>query len=61
MSRALLAAEVAAALGERAVVAADPAGVLEAVRRLDGTVLVCGSVYLMAAFFAAPRNEHLQS
>ncbi|EFL50767.1 FolC bifunctional protein [Solidesulfovibrio fructosivorans JJ]] len=56
VSRARPAAEVAAALGERAVTVADPAAALDAVRRLDGTVVVCGSMYLLAALFAAPQN-----
>ncbi|WP_428559978.1 MAG: bifunctional folylpolyglutamate synthase/dihydrofolate synthase [Solidesulfovibrio sp. DCME] len=53
VSRGRPAAEVVAALGQRAVAVADPAAALEAVRHLDGTVLACGSMYMLAALFPA--------
>ena len=56
VSRARPAAEVAALLGPRAVAVADPAAALEAAKDIDGTVLACGSMYLLAALFAAPQN-----
>lgn len=56
VSRARPAAAVAAALSPRAVAVADPAAALEAVRRLPGTVVACGSMYLLAALFSAPAN-----
>lgn len=56
VSRARPAAEVAKALGAQAHVAADPAAALAAVRDLDGTVLACGSMYLLAALFPTPAN-----
>jgi len=56
VSRARPAAEVVAALGDRAKAVADPAAALDAVRHQEGTVLVCGSMYLLAALFAAPQN-----
>ena len=56
VSRARPAAEVAAALGPRAVIVPDPAAALEAVKDIPGTVLACGSMYLLAALFPAPAN-----
>lgn len=56
VSRARPASEVAAALGPRAVAVADPAAALLAVRGMAGTVLACGSMYLLAALFAGPEN-----
>ncbi len=56
ISRARPAAEVAAALGRRARVVADPAAALAAVRDIEGTILVCGSMYLLAALFPATEN-----
>jgi len=56
VSRARPAAEVAAALGPRAVPVADPAAALAAVNAVDGTVLACGSMYLLAALFPTPQN-----
>lgn len=56
VSRGRPAAEVVAALGERAVAVADPAAALAAVRQLDGTVLACGSMYMLAALFPASGN-----
>lgn len=56
IARSRPAAQVAAALGQRAVVVADPAAALAAVRGTDGTVLACGSMYLLAALFPTPRN-----
>ncbi|MHC1711635.1 MAG: folylpolyglutamate synthase/dihydrofolate synthase family protein [Solidesulfovibrio sp.] len=56
VSRAKSAAEIAAALGPRAVPVADPAAALAAVKDLPGTVLACGSMYLLAALFPAPQN-----
>ncbi|EHJ46323.1 FolC bifunctional protein [Solidesulfovibrio carbinoliphilus subsp. oakridgensis] len=56
VSRARPAAEVVAALGPGAVAVADPAAALAAVRGLSGTVLACGSMYLLAALFSAPEN-----
>ncbi|MHC1787902.1 bifunctional folylpolyglutamate synthase/dihydrofolate synthase [Solidesulfovibrio sp.] len=56
VSRARPAAEVAAALGPRAVVVAGPEAALDAVRDLPGTVLACGSMYLLAALFPARQN-----
>ena len=48
--------QVAARLGKRAVAVAGPREALEAVEKLDGTVLVCGSMYLLAALFADRPN-----
>lgn len=56
VSRSRPAGEVVAALGERAVAVADPAAALEAVKGIGGTVLACGSMYLLAALFPQPRN-----
>jgi len=56
VSRARPAAEVAAALGRQAVAVPDPAAALDAVRDMPGTVLACGSMYLLAALFASPQN-----
>jgi dihydrofolate synthase/folylpolyglutamate synthase len=56
VSRARPAAEVARALGPQAQVVADPAAALAAVRDLPGTVLACGSMYLLAALFPAPTH-----
>lgn len=56
ISRSRPAAQVAAALGKRAVAVADPAAALAAVRDLEGTVLACGSMYLLAALFPATQN-----
>jgi len=56
VSRARPAAEVAARLGKRAIAVAGPREALEAVEKLDGTVLVCGSMYLLAALFADRQN-----
>lgn len=56
VSRARPAAEVAAMLGPRAVVVAGPEAALDAVRTLPGTVLACGSMYLLAALFPARQN-----
>jgi dihydrofolate synthase/folylpolyglutamate synthase len=56
VSRARPAAEVAQALGRNAKVAADPAAALDAVRSIPGTVLACGSMYLLASLFPAPEN-----
>jgi len=53
ISRARPAAEVAEMLGPQAHVVADPAAALDAVRELPGTVLACGSMYLLAALFPA--------
>jgi dihydrofolate synthase / folylpolyglutamate synthase len=53
VSRARPAAAVAEALGPQARVVADPAAALAAVRELPGTVLACGSMYLLAALFPA--------
>lgn len=55
-TRARPAAEVVAALGERAVAVADPQAALAAVRDREGTVVACGSMYLLAALFPATRN-----
>ena len=56
VSRARPAAEVAARLGPRAVAVAGPEAALESVRALAGTVLACGSMYLLAALFPAAQN-----
>ena len=56
VSRARPAAAVVAALGSRAVPVADPAAALAAVKDIPGTVLACGSMYLLAALFATPAN-----
>jgi len=56
ISRARPAAEVAKALGPQAHVVEDPAAALQAVRELPGTVLACGSMYLLAALFPAPAS-----
>lgn len=56
ISRSRPAAEVAKALGPQAHVMADPAAALEAVRELPGTVLACGSMYLLAALFPPPAS-----
>ena len=56
VSRARPAVEVAAALGPRAIPVATPAAALEAVRNIPGTVLACGSMYLLAALFPSPAN-----
>jgi dihydrofolate synthase/folylpolyglutamate synthase len=56
VSRARPAAEVAARLGRRAVAVAGPQEALQAVRQHNGTVLVCGSMYLLAALFADRPN-----
>ncbi len=54
VSRARPAAEVAEALGAQGRVVASPAAALDAVRELPGTVLACGSMYLLAALFPQP-------
>ena len=54
--RARPAAEVAAALGRQARTVADPAAALTAVKEATGTILACGSMYLLAALF--PEAEH---
>jgi len=48
------AAEAAAILGERAMPVADLAESLRGLARIPGSepVLVCGSMYLLAAFYA---------
>lgn len=56
VSRARPAGEVAEALGPQAHVVADPAAALAAVGGLSGTVLACGSMYLLAALFPASGN-----
>lgn len=56
VSRARPAAEVVAALGQRAVAVADPAAALAAAKSFPGTVLACGSMYLLAALFPEPGN-----
>jgi len=53
ISRSRPAAEVVEALGEQARVVPDPAAALAAVKDLTGTVLACGSMYLLAALFPA--------
>lgn len=54
VSRARPAAEVAEALGTQGRVVASPAAALDAIRELPGTVLACGSMYLLAALFPQP-------
>ena len=54
ISRARPAAEVAKCLGNRATVVADPAAALAAVGTVEGTVLACGSMYMLAALFPRP-------
>lgn len=56
ISRARPAAEVAAALGNRARVVANPSAALEAIKNIEGTVLACGSMYMLAALFPKPQN-----
>lgn len=49
--RAAMPEEGAARLGERAVPVAGMQEALERVRTLDGPILVCGSLYLLASFY----------
>ena len=56
VSRARPAADVVRQLGPRAVAVAGPEAALEAVRALPGTVLACGSMYLLAALFPDRQN-----
>ncbi|MFP5257876.1 MAG: bifunctional folylpolyglutamate synthase/dihydrofolate synthase, partial [Acidobacteriota bacterium] len=56
VSRARPAADVARQLGPRAVAVAGPEAALTAVRALPGTVLACGSMYLLAALFPDRQN-----
>lgn len=51
ISRARPAAEVAAALGRQACPVDDPAAALDAIKNYTGTVLACGSMYLLSALF----------
>jgi len=56
VSRARPAAEVAATLGPKAIPVADPAAALAAVHAIDGIVLACGSMYLLASLFPGTEN-----
>lgn len=57
-SRARDAAETARAIGENAHPAQDINAALAEVENLDGPILLCGSLYLLAAFFTL-HPEHL--